>query len=163
MDAIVAANYTSDVSQRVVHIPYNYTFHMMPVWAANFSNIVFQIDGTLKLSKRHHVFPQVKEGKVREMFYFEDVESLRVQGNGTVDGQGYMWWIREYIMRNPNGRPKMFVVERANNLTFTGVRWVNSPQFHFEIKDVDGLYMHDFEIYVDIKGQLELHRLFFGE
>ena len=41
MDAIVAANATAEVSERVVHVPYNYTFYTMPIWAANITNIVF--------------------------------------------------------------------------------------------------------------------------
>ena len=42
------------------------------------------------------------------MFFFEDVDTLTVQGNGTVDGQGYMWWVREFIGMNKNNRPKLF-------------------------------------------------------
>ena len=94
MDAIVAANYTD--TDRTVFVP-NMTFHCMPVWATHINNITFQIDGTIMLSKRHHKIPLRKEKKIRDMFFFEDVDGLTVQGVGTVDGQGYMWWIRELL------------------------------------------------------------------
>ena len=73
-----------------------------------------------------------------------------------------MWWIREYLGRNPSGRPKLLTVSKGTNLEFTGVRWTNSPYFHMEIKDIDGAYLHDFEIYVDAYGQLELDKLLLG-
>ena len=76
MDAIVAANTTSALTDRVVLVPADLTFYTMPVWAANITNIVFQIDGTLKLSKNHHRFPLRKPGQIRDMFYLEDVDSL---------------------------------------------------------------------------------------
>ena len=50
----------------------------MPVWASNITNVVFQIDGTLKLSKRHHLFPQRTPGKVYDLFYLEDIDMITV-------------------------------------------------------------------------------------
>ena len=54
MDAIVAANYTEDASEREVLIPAGYNFHMMAVWADYFSNITITIEGNITASKRHH-------------------------------------------------------------------------------------------------------------
>ena len=78
MDAIVAANTTNTTSERIVLIPANQTFNTMPVWASNITNVVFQIDGTLKLSKRHHLFPQRTPGKVYDLFYLEDIDMITV-------------------------------------------------------------------------------------
>lgn len=63
-----------------------------------------------------------------------------------------MWWMREYLGHNPNGRPHLMYIKRATNLEMAGVRYVNSPYYHIEVKDFDGAYFHDFEIYVDTKG-----------
>ena len=38
-----------------------------------------------------------------------------------------MWWMREYIQRNPYGRPHLMVFKYGTNLEFTGIRWLNSP------------------------------------
>ena len=152
MDAIVAANTTTKVEDRTVYVPGDMTFNTMPVWADGINNIVFQIDGTLRLSKSHHRFPNRSPGSIRDMFYFEDVDTLTFQGSGEIDGQGYMWWVRELIGRNKNGRPQLIRIQRGRNLQFSGIRWINSPHTHFLLKDIDNLYMHDFEIYVDHKG-----------
>ena len=95
MDAIVAANTTTD--DRTVVIPANFTFSTMPVWGNFITNVTFQIDGTLKLSKAHHHFTMRKEGKISDLFYFEDVSDVTFQGSGVIDGQGYMWWVREVL------------------------------------------------------------------
>lgn len=163
MDAIVAANYTTTDSDRVVLVPANHTFNIMPVWAANITNIVIQIDGTIRLSKRHHLITQLRPGKLYDVLYFEDVEGITFQGSGEVDGQGYMWWVRTLIALNHNGRPNLISIERGRNIEFSGVRWINSPSFHLELKDIDGLHIHDMEIHVDMKGQLEISKLLLGE
>lgn len=158
MEAIVAANYTTTL-EKEVYVPWNHTFHMYPIRAYNFTNITFTIDGTIKLSKNHHKFPLDKKDKIYSLFDFEDIENIKFQGVGTIDGQGYMWWVREYISRNPHGRPHLIKIRGALNLEFTGIRWVNSPMYHLDVRDMDGFYAHDFEIFVDYKGQLELGRL----
>lgn len=163
MDAIVAANTTTTMDDRTVTVPSGLTFYTMPIWADEITNIVFQIDGTLRLSKRHRQFPLRIEGKVRDLFRFNDVDSITFQGSGEIDGQGYMWWVRELLSQNKNERPKMFVVNRGRNLHLTGIRWVNSPQKFIEPVDVDNLYIHDMEIYVDVMGQLEIGKLLLGE
>ena len=68
-----------------------------------------------------------------------------------------MWWMREYIGTNPlKSRPHLCKVVGATNIEMTGVKWMNSPYWHIQIKDYDGGYFHDFEVEVDAKGQLEL-------
>lgn len=92
------------------------------------------------------------DDKVRHFLNFTEVHNFTIRGSGTVDGQGYMWWVREYIGRNPHGRPRLLYIRHATNLEFTGVRYTNSAMFHLDIGDFDGAYFHDFEIYVDTKG-----------
>ena len=75
MDCIVAANYTAD---KTVVVPWNHTFHMMPVWAGNFTNITITIDGVIKASKRHRHYPIFHNDKVRDLFYFGDTENVKI-------------------------------------------------------------------------------------
>ena len=74
-----------------------------------------------------------------------------------------MWWVREYFGWNHHGRPHLLCLYRGTNLEFTGVRWINSPFYHMWVSDFDGAHFHDFEIYVDAKGQLELDKLLLGD
>ncbi len=80
------------------------------------------------------------------------MEDLKIQGSGSVDGQGYMWWVREYIGQNHHGRPKLLRMDKSVKIEVTGVKWVNSPSFHIYARTTDTSHYHDFEIEVDAKG-----------
>ena len=54
-------------------------------------------------------------------------------------------------------------MRKATNVEFTGVRWINSPMYHIDVRDFEGGWFHDFEIWVDSYGQMELGRLFAGK
>lgn len=53
-------------------------------------------------------------------------------------------------------------MNHCTGIEVTGVRWLNSPYYFLHITDVDGLYVHDFEIMTEMKGQLELGKLLAG-
>lgn len=172
MEAITAANYTDVAEDKEVYLPEDMTFHSMPIYADYVHDLTITIDGTIKASKRHHVWPTTKtynhttgeliKTKIRDFFAFEEFHNFKMHGKGTVDGQGYMWWMREYIQRNPYGRPCLIKFNHGTKLEFTGIRWLNAPYYHLDIQDFDGAWFHDFEIYVEAKGQLEL-KLLLGE
>jgi len=67
-----------------------------------------------------------------------------------------MWWVRELLKKNPNGRPLLIEIRRTRYLDFSGIKLLNSPHFHLSAKDIDQAYFHDFEIEVDIMGQLNI-------
>mmetsp|Transcript_6396 Transcript_6396/g.8550 ORF Transcript_6396/g.8550 Transcript_6396/m.8550 type:complete len:106 (-) Transcript_6396:1052-1369(-) len=105
---------------------------MMPVAQRELHNLTITIDGTILASKRHHFWPH-DGGKVAHLFYFAEAHNFTMRGNGTVDGQGYMWWIREYLGTNHHGRPCLIRMDGATNIEFTGIRWMNSPYYHLDI------------------------------
>ena len=82
-------------------------------------------------------WPNVTDTKIKEFWSVTDSHDLIFKGKGSVDGQGYMWWWREYFVKNPMGRPDLVSMERVRNVLFEDVKWSNSPRFHFYIKDVD--------------------------
>ena len=156
-DALIAANWTTIEEDREVYIPWNNTFHMMPIKLDYMRNVTLTIDGTVKVSKRQNNWPRYRNGggklKLREFWEFDEAHDLTIQGNGTVDGQGYMWWMREYIGTNPlSSRPDLVRINGATNLEVSGVKFKDSPHFHVHVEDFDGLYFHDFEIEVNRKG-----------
>ena len=144
-------------------MPEGMTFHMMPVWGEYITNMTITIDGTILASKRHTNWPwTVKHDskhpekppttQVRKLFDFYEVHNFSIVGKGTVDGQGYMWWIREYLGTNHYGRPHLMYIHSATNLEMAGVRYINAAYYHIEAVDFDGAYFHDFEIFVNVKG-----------
>lgn len=79
---------------------------------------------------------------------------------GVIDGQGYMWWIRELFGLNGAGRPKLIAIIESRNIEMSGLFITNSPSFHVKPYLCENVYLHDFEIFVDVWGQLELSKLF---
>ena len=161
LDAIMAAH-SSENDDRVVHIPQG-LWSSYPIRAENVKNITIQIDGVLILSKDFKNFPNRQPGEmdhlVEDFLSFHDCEDLKFQGSGEIDGQGFMWWMREYLQKNPFGRPNILGVTRVRNLEWTGIKVQNSPYYHLIATDIDNAYFHDFEINVDIFSQRQLGQL----
>lgn len=85
--ALIAANSTADFSEREVLVPSNMTFHMLAIEELdNWANVNVTIDGTIKLSKRHHDWPLTDKGDIRDFLMLRDIENVTFSGNGTVDG-----------------------------------------------------------------------------
>lgn len=123
--------------------------------------ITLTIDGVVSFSKDYFAYPRdSKKGLVPDLIQFANYTNFKIEGRGTVDGQGYMWWAREYVGTNTGGRSYLVSMDRMSDLEITGVMFKNSPQFHLYFTELDGAYFHDFEIYVDIYGQLQLNELF---
>ena len=103
--AAVAANSTED-EDRTVEFPAGYTFSSMPILIQNVTNITFVIDGTLQASKNHEKYPTTggNSEKIRNFFVLYDTEHITFSGKGEIDGQGFMWWVRELLKKNPMGR-----------------------------------------------------------
>jgi polygalacturonase len=161
MDALAAASSAEDPKEREVYVPEDMTFHMMPVWGSDMSNMTIMIDGTIKASKRQLMWPihhwneptdPWSELRVRDLFSFSNVHNFKFVGKGTIDGQGYMWWVREYLGLNGFKRPHLLSINKSTNVEVAGVRFLNSPSFHVSVYEFDGAYIHDFEIHVDVKG-----------
>lgn len=105
MDALVAANYTTD---REVLVPAGHNFNMFAVWGRYVNNITITIDGNITASKRYRHWPLKEEYDeknitsqvVRDFIDIEYTTDVLVRGKGTVDGNGFMWWVREYLVQN---------------------------------------------------------------
>ena len=79
-----------------------------------------------------------------------DVKDIVFRGKGEIDGQGYMWWVREILGKNSNGRPMMIYVWKGKNLEFSGITLRNGPLYHIYWSDTEDVYIHDFELIVNV-------------
>ena len=99
-------------------------------------------------------------GPVISFWEIHDSSNLHFTGSGTVDGQGYWWWMRDYAVLNYGNRPHLLRMDRVRNVEIDGIRWVNSPMYHMFLMDIDNFYIHDFEIFVDVFEQKKLAKQF---
>ena len=151
--------------------------YMMPLIVGNIYNVSFVVDADVVASSDNINWPNhtdwhmaqsevyMKEkrplggsdwGPVISFWEIHDSEGLSFSGSGSVDGQGYWWWMRDYAVLNYGNRPHLLRMERVRNCRIEGIRWVNSPMYHMFLMDIDNFYIADFEIFVDVFEQKKL-------
>jgi polygalacturonase len=169
VEFLKAAN--SSDSDRTVLFPAGTVVSMMPMIVSNLRNVTISIDGTVLASKNWKEWPYLSQpsndlqGKVRyhDLWVFDNCDGLNLNSpasSGVIDGQGYMWWVREFLGKNKAHRPHIIQFFQSRNIELSHLLIKNSPSFHIVPIDVENVYMHDFEILVDIVGQLEISNLF---
>lgn len=78
-----------------------------------------------------------------------DAKNVAITGEGTIDGQGAVWWerwrenIRATGKKGGTDRPRLVYIKNASNVLIDGVTLTHSPSFHIVTR-----YSHD----VDING-----------
>ena len=108
----------------------------MPIQMGFLNTITFTVDGVIQLSDDYKSWPTTGNS-VQHFWLIQDSESIHIQGTGLVEGQGYWWWMREYIVANPYGRPNMLAMRRVRHCIIEGVEFKNSPRYHLELLDTD--------------------------
>jgi len=75
-----------------------------------------------------------------------DAENVAISGEGTIDGQGAVWWeryranVRETPARRAStDRPRLIYVKNSRNVLIEGVSLVNSPSFHVVLRNSDNV------------------------
>ncbi|AIR68876.1 glycoside hydrolase family 28 protein [Dickeya fangzhongdai] len=73
-----------------------------------------------------------------------DAQNVAITGEGTIDGQGAVWWerwraaIRATGKKGGTDRPRLIYVTRSSQVLIDGVTLTNSPSFHVVMR-----YAHD--------------------
>ncbi|MCS3433601.1 glycoside hydrolase family 28 protein [Klebsiella sp. BIGb0407] len=89
------------------------------------------------------------ENKWLPFISIADANNVAIIGEGTIDGQGAVWWerwrenIRATGKKGGTDRPRLVYVKNANNVLIDGITLTHSPSFHIVTR-----YSHD----VDING-----------
>jgi len=81
-----------------------------------------------------------------------DSHNVAITGEGTIDGQGAVWWERwrdavrhDWSKRRSTNRPRLIYVLNSQNVLIKGVTIKNSPSFHVVLRnteDVDITHTH---------------------
>jgi hypothetical protein len=80
---------------------------MYPTQIFGVNNLTITIDGTVRVSEDNINWPNETEGNCWDFWTFRDMDYLHIRGSGEIDGQGYWWWMREYVIKNHAGRPHL--------------------------------------------------------
>jgi len=139
---------------------------MTPVEIYYLNDVEIVIDGLVLASKWHKEWPLLSRGsensktKHVNFWTFNDCTDLKISGSGKIDGQGFMWWVREFFSLNLAHRPKLIQIASTKGIEISGVKIHNSPSFHIVPTDCEDIYMHDFEIVASYMGMFEPFRFF---
>jgi polygalacturonase len=71
---------------------------------------------------------------------------VKICGEGTIDGQGEIWWKKFTAKEITNRRPQMIFIENAQRVEISGVTFLNPPNTHLSIKDGTDVYIHGIHI-----------------
>ena len=89
MNAANAANSRNSTDRQVI-VPKGVKLSIMPVSFENMTNVRLTVDGTIYVSEHYKDFPQNDV-----VIQFNNSDSIHIDGNGTIDGRGFMWWVRD--------------------------------------------------------------------
>lgn len=116
---------------------------MMPVLSKALLDVRLDIQGDLLASKRNANWTiyggkgdeSSADNKLKHVpfLWFQNCDGLVLEsstGKGKIDGQGYMWWVREFLNKNLAHRPKLIEIDYSRNIEITGLFVTNSPSFH---------------------------------
>mmetsp|Transcript_48728 Transcript_48728/g.66278 ORF Transcript_48728/g.66278 Transcript_48728/m.66278 type:complete len:151 (+) Transcript_48728:17-469(+) len=92
-------------TDRAVLVPADNVFTFMPVHVDGLYNFQLTIDGTILASEDYMNWENRTETHVYDFITINDSTNIKIDGTGLVDGQGFRWWMREYVQTNPAHRP----------------------------------------------------------
>jgi len=77
----------------------------------------------------------------------KDLEDVTITGQGTIDGNGRVWWdAAEEARKKQSGytlpRPNLIVITRCKNLEVSGITIQNSPKFHLVPTDCEDVLIN---------------------
>jgi polygalacturonase len=94
-----------------------------------------------------------KVGDWLALINIADAANVAIVGEGTIDGQGAVWWERwRAALRETGGkrvgtnRPRLIFANRCRNLLFDGVTITNSPSYHIVVKDSQDITVNNTKI-----------------
>lgn len=127
----------------VLYFPNETFFLMGGITGGDFSDVTFQIDGTLMFSDDIEEWPRTENGDVLECIHLTNIDNVTFTSTsmGTLDGQGKRWWGFPGIgyLHYGENRPRLFNVESSSNLLVENLFFLDSPYWTFWVHGVDGL------------------------
>lgn len=115
--------------------------------------LVFQVDGILMTPEGPDSWPKADSRKQWLVFY--RLDQMTFTGKGTIEGNGQKWWeLPCKPHRGPNGStlsgpcdsPALIRFFMSSNLVVSGLRILNSPQFHMKFDGCEGVLIDKLSI-----------------
>jgi polygalacturonase len=99
-----------------------------PFHLASAMNLHLEKGATILISDNTADF-RITGNRFEDCVTANDCHDLAITGEGTIDGQGAMWWAN-YSQPGKPHRPFLVVINRCQRLLIQGITLRNSPMFH---------------------------------
>lgn len=116
-----------------------------PLTIGNKTELILEDGAVLRLDDDIDHFPVVKD-HYRNFLEFIGTGDLKISGKGIIDGQGKVWWERYDAKKLTYRRPQLLFAEKCSRLEITGVTFLDPPNTHMSLKDVDDVNIHHMTI-----------------
>ena len=95
-------------------------------------------------------------GDYQSVLYFPNCSDFTLTGPGTIDGQGYRWWVELMFNFLQHNRPRLVHFQSCINVLVENLTLLNAPQFHVYVKPIKNFTVRNITIWVDIEVQKSL-------
>ena len=94
----------------------------------------------------------------QHILYIENCNGFVLTGKstGVIRGQGYKWWVYTVFNFIHYSRPNMVEMLNCTNVLIESITVYNSPQFHFNLRNMTNLIVRDIYIWVNVTSQEDL-------
>jgi len=107
----------------------NGKYLIMPIVLTSNINLKIAKEGTLLISDDIANYPIVR-GRYQDAITAHGADHLTISGEGTIDGQGAVWWAKFRADPSMTHRPYLIRLADCQYLTVSNITLINSPMFH---------------------------------
>ncbi|XP_051140540.1 polygalacturonase At1g48100 [Andrographis paniculata] len=105
-------------------------------------SLVFQVDGNIIAPTKSGSW---KSGLV-QWLEFTELRGITIQGKGTIDGRGSVWWGGAAAGKMPSTKPTAVRFYGSTDITVTGVKIQNSPQTHLKFDSCQDVHVYGISV-----------------
>lgn len=105
------------------------------------TNLVLLKGAFLKLRNEIDSIPVEKE-RYHHFITISNASDVKISGEGTIDGQGQVWWEKFTAKQLIYRRPQMLFATHVERLELEGITFLNPPNTHVSLKDCEEVYIH---------------------
>ena len=138
-----------------VLIPKYSNYYIFSVYVAGLKQVQLRVEGKLIAISNITAWP-VMDGNYQSVLYFPNCSDFTLSGPGTIDGQGYKWWVELLFNFLQHNRPRLVHFQNCVNVLVENLTLLNAPQFHVYAKPIRNFTVRNITIWVDIETQKSL-------
>ena len=138
-----------------VLVPKYSNYYIFSVSATGLSKVQLKIEGRLIAISNITAWP-VSGDSYQNVLYFSNCSELSLIGPGTIDGQGYRWWVELLFNFVPHKRPHLVFLDSCVDVVVENLTMRNSPSFHLVAHQIKNFVARNIFIWVDVTAQKQL-------